>query len=631
MSPVAASCPGCGGQVEFRIDSSIVTVCDYCSSVVARSDRSFESVGKASDLVDSKSPLDLWLEGKYDGYSFVITGRAQLRHGMGGMWDEWYCAFSSGHWGWLAEAQGKFYMTFAVEAEQLPPYQTLVPGQVAPGVGGGAGSFVVAEKGEAEMMGAKGEIPYVPQAGRRYWFADLSGPGGEFATIDYSESPPKVFMGREVTLAELGIAVTAPAREDEARQVDAARLGCPNCSGSVDLVAPDRAERVGCPYCGALLDVNQGNLVFLKLLDKGRGVQPAIALGTKGEIEGHEMTIVGFVRKSGGDDYERWWWDEYLLYNPRVGFRWLVCSDGHWSFVEPLAIGDVNDSGTSATYDGKRYRHHHSSHAVVEHVIGEFYWKVEADERVAATDFIRPPLMLSCERSATEINWSLGTYRERADIQEIFDVELPKPTPGTVAPNQLYPHKAIYRYWALLTAAAIGLVFLFGATSPNKVVFEETLQFPASRETTPQVQFSDEFVLGGRDNIEIRGFSPVDNSWVYLQGDLYNVTSGEVQPFDMAIEYYRGAGWTEGSTKAEKFLAAVPVGTYVLRLGLERKDRLKDTSVRITIRQGVTRYFHFGILFLVLALIPGLVIWHHVVFEKRRSGESSDWSDGEDW
>ena len=33
----------------------------------------------------------------------------------------------------------------------------------------------------------------------------------------------------------------------------------------------------------------------------------------------------------------RYYWQEYLLYNPAVGFRWLVESDGHWSYVSAVS------------------------------------------------------------------------------------------------------------------------------------------------------------------------------------------------------------------------------------------------------------------------------------------------------
>ena len=122
----------------------------------------------------------------------------------------------------------------------------------------GSVPLVLAEKGEARALGAKGEIPYRLTPGETYYYADLSGPGGIFATLDYSETPPMVFVGREVTLARSQPCRdrTGPERE-VATGVGASTL-CPQCGGALDLRAPDQTERVTCPNCGSLLDVSQG-------------------------------------------------------------------------------------------------------------------------------------------------------------------------------------------------------------------------------------------------------------------------------------------------------------------------------------------------------------------------------------
>jgi hypothetical protein len=60
-----ANCPACGGPIEFTIGSSIVVVCDHCRSVVARTDRALEDLGKVAALVDTGSPLRRDLPGKF--------------------------------------------------------------------------------------------------------------------------------------------------------------------------------------------------------------------------------------------------------------------------------------------------------------------------------------------------------------------------------------------------------------------------------------------------------------------------------------------------------------------------------------------------------------------------------------
>ena len=112
MSGVKVSCPACGAWIGFPVGSAIVAVCPYCRSVVARSDRRVEDLGKVAALVETDSLLEVGRQGRYQDVPFELTGRTQLAHPAGGVWDEWYAAFGDGRWGWLAEAQGRFYLTF---------------------------------------------------------------------------------------------------------------------------------------------------------------------------------------------------------------------------------------------------------------------------------------------------------------------------------------------------------------------------------------------------------------------------------------------------------------------------------------------------------------------------------------
>ena len=135
MSVLQANCPSCAGPIEFTSGSTIVLVCPFCRSAVARNDRGLEDLGKVAEIADSQSPLKLGLKGTYKDTRFELTGRAQLRHELGGYWDEWYATFSNGWVGWLAEAQGRFYITFyqpMPDGVSLPTFAGLQLGQIVP-------------------------------------------------------------------------------------------------------------------------------------------------------------------------------------------------------------------------------------------------------------------------------------------------------------------------------------------------------------------------------------------------------------------------------------------------------------------------------------------------------------------
>jgi hypothetical protein len=93
-----------------------------------------QDLGKVAELVQTGSPLDIGVRGKWKDQNFELTGRAQLGHEMGGQWDEWYATFSNGWLGWLAEAQGRFYITFQYqipEGVEVPSFDQLQLGQPA--------------------------------------------------------------------------------------------------------------------------------------------------------------------------------------------------------------------------------------------------------------------------------------------------------------------------------------------------------------------------------------------------------------------------------------------------------------------------------------------------------------------
>src|SRR6476620_2605384 len=162
MSVLKANCPSCAGPIEFTAGSTIVLVCPYCRSAVARTDRGLEDLGKVAEVVESGSPLRLGLKGTFKGIKFELTGRAQLRHELGGSWDEWYATFSNGWVGWLAEAQGRFYLTFFQPLPQgatLPTFDGLQLGQTVAEIPSKT-PLMVQEKGSATYVAADGEIPY---------------------------------------------------------------------------------------------------------------------------------------------------------------------------------------------------------------------------------------------------------------------------------------------------------------------------------------------------------------------------------------------------------------------------------------------------------------------------------------
>jgi ribosomal protein S27AE len=473
MKARTAACPACGAPVEFKVSSSFVTVCEFCQSAVARADRKVEDHGKVADLVQTDSPLRRGLGGKFNGKHFSILGRVQYAHPAGGVWNEWYLAFPGDRWGWLAEAQGKLYLTFSRQLSstiQLPTYESLQTGRP---VKLGKAEFTVTEKGIATAVAAEGEIPWAFRPGADHRFADLVGPDGTFATFEYGEHQA-AFTGKEVALADLQLEGDGWTQETPKVAVSAMQLNCPKCGGPLTLRAPDQSERVTCGNCNSLLDASQGKLQYFATL-RNEKLQIVIPLGKEGTLFGTRYTVIGFMSRFTTYQGTTYPWSEYLLYNRESGFRWLVHNDNHWSFVETLTAQPQVD-GTYARLDGEKYRIYDRGTAYVRSVVGEFYWRVAVGEQTQTADYIAPPRMLSIERTETakssEVVVSRGVYVPHTDIEQAFGLK-DLTRPWSIAPNQPRPEVGygVFGLWFVFLFIVLFLQVMFSKTSDPWLAF----------------------------------------------------------------------------------------------------------------------------------------------------------------
>ncbi|TWT94887.1 hypothetical protein Pla100_34580 [Neorhodopirellula pilleata] len=463
-------CPNCAAPVEFRFGGTLVTICEFCNSAVARDDQDLKLIGKVAQLVQTQSLVQIGSTGSFRGKPFEVIGRVQYQHAAGGVWDEWYLRFPGDKMAWLAEAQGQIHLTFPRQIRKRTPVPDFEDLSVGQRIQYGENDLTVVEKGVAKAGSAQGEIPWAFQPNADHIYADLIGHGGWFATFEYEPSGNEIVahqasVGRIVQPDELGIESTgwATAEQSDVVQVAILALNCPHCGGPIDLRLPDESQRVGCPNCGSLLDVNDGKLKVLLSNDQ-RDVHPVIPLGAVGKLRGKDFTVIGFMERYALYQRDVFPWTEYLLYNPDDGFRWLVCNDKHWSFVEKISPHGLEPSLDQIRYDGKSFRVYDRGTAYVRSVRGEFYWKVVQGEKATTADFICPPQMISFERSGvgktSEINVSLGTYMTVDEIEKAFNLsDLRRPWGvGVIQPAMKFP-VGIFLTWVVFF---VFIVFVHG-------------------------------------------------------------------------------------------------------------------------------------------------------------------------
>lgn len=578
-------------------------------------------------LLPTPSVLKLGLEGDYEGAPpFRLIGRLQLDYGAGS-WDEWLMAFHDGSWAWLSEAQGRFHYMGQAEMPPLPGFDQVRPGQTVDL--GPPGTFVVAEVRRARFASAVGELPFAVAPGSELRYADLSGPGGRLATIDYGagDVPEALYVGSEVTLEQLGFS-DLPDAEDRLKRVSGEDLKCPQCGGPLEVRAPDQTQRIACPYCGSLLDTTR-DLAVLEALARP-DFQPGLPLGAKGRLAGAEWTVIGAMERSVTVEGVRYAWREYLLYEPRQGFRWLVEAKGHWSFVEPLAAGDVGERWGQPEYGGEKFSHFQSGTATVDHVLGEFYWAVARGDRTETDDYVAPPRMLSKETAESEITWSLGTYTEADAVWEAFGLQGSPPVREGVGPNQpwdgINPKQLFLR--ALLAVAALVILYVAISVTGSKTIHRETVDIPATLAPgAPEAAvFAGPMFVPSESNLQVKVNAPVSNSWLYLEGALINEETGAVDEFDLEVSYYSGydsdGSWSEGSTSAAQYIPTVPPGRYTLRLAPQWEQGRQVPSYALTVTSRVPRFYHLFLAALALLAWPALRLWRYFRFETQRWSES---------
>jgi hypothetical protein len=472
MKRRVGQCPACGAEVEFKLSASLVTICEFCHSAVARGDRQLADHGKVADLVETNPPVQIGTTGRFEERRFEVVGRVQYDHPAGGVWDEFYLRLGGDKVMWLAAAQGRLYVT----RERKPSEKAALPAidSLQPGAGleiAGVGRLVVAESGVAKARSAEGEIPWGFRPGAPHQFADLHGPNGEFATIGQAgpDSPPSFFLGRQVELEELGLSEgsggsgaggTAGRGERATRAV---QVNCPQCAGPLSLFAPDESLRVACPNCNALLDCDRGNLQYLTTIPKPKQ-EPKLPLGSVATLRGVEYTVIGYLIRYVVVELKQYPWEEYLLYNAARGFRWLLCNQSHWALAETITAG-LEPSGNRVTWKKRTFRLFDRGTAQVKTVLGEFYWRVTTDERVQMDDYIAPPQMLSFERSETDTTSELVVtcleYVPVEEVEEAWHKELE--VPWSVGPIQPAPQLSAYTgvICAVTLLVLLGLWFLF--------------------------------------------------------------------------------------------------------------------------------------------------------------------------
>jgi len=428
---------------------------------------------------------------------------------------------------------------------------------------------------------------------------------------------------------------------EEAR---AESVKCLSCGGPIALHSFGAMQRVICPHCGsALAPADSGALALLEAATR-KHQDSALPLHARGTLDDIEWEIIGICWRRCVVEGIAYPWQEFLLFNPYRGFRWLIYSnsDGHWTLGVNLdgAPEILKSSHHRVRFKDRKYRHFQSAEAVVTYVEGEFTWEVHVGDKAEANDFVDPPFGLSTEQATgpdgDEITFTLQQHLDARTVWKAFaQPGKPPPTRG-VAPLQPNPWRRHRRQIWLSMLVLFGLWWvlsdrLAASLHTRTVLNEHNISFdePLSRTLTIGR-------TGEATAIEfIFSPDPLDNAWAYADVMLVNLATEQAVGFSLEASYYHGVtdgeSWSEGSSRAAVTIGNVIGGEYLLQLQPQRDTSSifihPPTSFGITLIEDVhlTRYSVLALLVIFgLPMFGGLMGW---IFERRR-WKNSDYAQG---
>jgi hypothetical protein len=224
---------------------------------------------------------------------------------------------------------------------------------------------------------------------------------------------------------------------------------CPSCGFAL---APklESSQSIVCPQCKAVVDISGGVGSDLAHFQQERGAhEPAIPLGSVGTFAFQSSgpgapvpwQVVGYSERrtiASGEEDETFVWREYLLYHRASGFAFLVDSEDGWSWAVP-ATGVPEGRGDRVAHQGVVYALQETYDSEVDHVEGEFYWRLARGERTAHADYRgsggQGDFRLNREETARgadrEVVWSQGKTLAAESVRSAF--RLPPERAGALA------------------------------------------------------------------------------------------------------------------------------------------------------------------------------------------------------
>lgn len=374
-------------------------------------------------------------------------------------------------------------------------------------------------------------------------------------------------------------------------------ITCPNCGGTIGVKAAGYTVSVACLHCGTLLDVANPDVKVIA--DYHQGVAALdLPLGSRGTVFGVEWEAIGWLeRESAG-----YVWQEYLLFNPYAGYRWLVESGGQWQFGQMLTGLPAFVRQGVWGWAGRTFRQEDEGATLTtRRVLGEFYWRVRAGDTVHGESFASEDgQTLSMEAvigsGDDEVQWT-----HLVPVPQRWIDGFTRPTgpdaahPGGARPSSPPPAPGFFtrmrQGWAdlpwfgendlivsTLLASATGLIAWILLGLPAQGSFQAAVDSSVAVDG-PEAHITVGHVHASRAmqfvTIQVSSTDFI-NRWVDFDFLLVDRATQQAIPASATLEYYQGRDsdgtWAEGSHQHSTLIASVPRGDYELVASAEAKS-----------------------------------------------------------
>lgn len=446
--------------------------------------------------------------------------------------------------------------------------------------------------------------------------------------------------------ASPSIQETSPHFREEESKKNIKIFECPSCGNRLSITAVGITIVVACQYCSSLISVKDEPYTLIEKANRNTHA-PFLEIGMRGILKNICWEIIGYIEKTHTPPLPRdlpyrvltlednldpalYVWDEYLLYNPYYGFRFLVENRGHWSFVKVLKqaiplLFEKQNFPSEVELNHTQYSQFQEADSVVTSLKGEFYRHIRKGESIRFVTYNAPPYMLTIENNDGKINRFLGKYIEPGEIAKAFGIVGAMPPREGIAINQVFSCTKKHIHDAFMIAGAI-ILFIsliqlkFVIDAKNISILYKIIDVRPIQKGEPI--YISSITIPEDGNLAIKSFSSLAQTpWTNIKVVLINEKTNERYEINQNMKISTGRFGTKLEYDKE-IIPKINKGSYNVFAAVDSQlFRInKDVRFSLSLKRDVPMWSKFVKLVLFCLFCPTFLLLQRLNIEHRRIG-----------